>query len=297
MALNTLCRVYQQSIRYISSFSSLRTKTTSYFYSTEAKSKQNKQSPVNSWNEWDPLEEVIIGTPEYATVPHLLPEVKPCAPSNKHDFYLKNGGKYWADVIPKEHWQLLCKQVEELVKVLELEGIKVVRPDPVDHRKSYKLLDFETQGFYSAMPRDLLLIVGDEIIEATMTWRSRYFEFLAYRPLVLNYWRQGAKWTVAPKPTNFSQLIKDIPLGSDVSDEGSPGYRKVTTENEPCFDAADFIRAGRDIFVQRSQVTNLSGIDWVRRHLAPVVSKFTDCHLMILGQCISMQPLLWLSLV
>lgn len=28
----------------------------------------------------------------------------------------------------------------------------------------------------------------------------------------------------------------------------------VTTEFEPCFDAADFIRAGRDIFAQRSQV-------------------------------------------
>lgn len=28
----------------------------------------------------------------------------------------------------------------------------------------------------------------------------------------------------------------------------------VTTEHEPCFDAADFIRAGRDLFVQRSQV-------------------------------------------
>ena len=28
----------------------------------------------------------------------------------------------------------------------------------------------------------------------------------------------------------------------------------VTTEFEPCFDAADFMRAGTDIFVQRSQV-------------------------------------------
>ena len=28
----------------------------------------------------------------------------------------------------------------------------------------------------------------------------------------------------------------------------------VTTEFEPCFDAADFMRAGRDIFAQRSQV-------------------------------------------
>ncbi len=29
----------------------------------------------------------------------------------------------------------------------------------------------------------------------------------------------------------------------------------VTTEFEPCFDAADFMRAGRDIFAQRSQVS------------------------------------------
>ena len=30
--------------------------------------------------------------------------------------------------------------------------------------------------------------------------------------------------------------------------------RFMTTEFEPCFDAADFIRAGRDVFAQRSQV-------------------------------------------
>lgn len=30
----------------------------------------------------------------------------------------------------------------------------------------------------------------------------------------------------------------------------------MTTEFEPCFDAADFMRAGKDIFVQRSQVIN-----------------------------------------
>ena len=30
--------------------------------------------------------------------------------------------------------------------------------------------------------------------------------------------------------------------------------KSVLTEFEPCFDAADFMRAGKDIFVQRSQV-------------------------------------------
>jgi glycine amidinotransferase len=33
------------------------------------------------------------------------------------------------------------------------------------------------------------------------------------------------------------------------------------------FDAADFFRCGRDLFVTRSNVTNASGIEWLRRHL------------------------------
>jgi glycine amidinotransferase len=41
----------------------------------------------------------------------------------------------------------------------------------------------------------------------------------------------------------------------------------VITEFEPTFDAADFIRCGRDIFVQRSHVTNQMGIEWLRRHI------------------------------
>jgi len=39
------------------------------------------------------------------------------------------------------------------------------------------------------------------------------------------------------------------------------------TEFEPVFDAADFFRCGRDLFVTRSNVTNASGIEWLRRHL------------------------------
>lgn len=33
------------------------------------------------------------------------------------------------------------------------------------------------------------------------------------------------------------------------------------------FDAAEFSRIGKDIFTQRSQVTNQFGIEWMKRHL------------------------------
>ena len=104
--------------------------------------------------------------------------------------------------------------------------------------------------------RDILLVIGDEIIEAPMAWRSRFFEYRAYRPLIKEYFKQGAKWTTAPKPQMSDQLY-DQTYPVDDSEKrlelGAQG-KFVVTEFEPCFDAADFIRAGRDIFVQRSHV-------------------------------------------
>ena len=53
----------------------------------------------------------------------------------------------------------------------------------------------------------------------------------------------------------FILPIQDYPIKS-VADRHllAAKNRFVTTEFEPCFDAADFMRAGTDIFVQRSQV-------------------------------------------
>ncbi|XP_038668886.1 glycine amidinotransferase, mitochondrial [Scyliorhinus canicula] len=124
---------------------------------------------------------------------------------------------------------------------------------------------------YAAMPRDILLVVGNEIIEAPMAWRARFFEYRAYRTLIKDYFLRGAKWTTAPKPQMSDKLYDlDYPIHS-VEDRQKLAVlgKFVTTEFEPCFDAADFMRAGRDIFVQRSQVTNYLGIEWMRRHLAP----------------------------
>ncbi|KAK7912431.1 hypothetical protein WMY93_012642 [Mugilogobius chulae] len=87
----------------------------------------------------------------------------------------------------------------------------------------------------------------------------------------VKYFRRGAKWTTAPKPTMSDELYdQDYPIRTVEDRHKLAAQGKfVTTEHEPCFDAADFMRAGRDLFVQRSQVTNYMGIEWMRRHLAP----------------------------
>jgi glycine amidinotransferase len=74
--------------------------------------------------------------------------------------------------------------------------------------------------------------------------------------------RSARRWTAAPKPELSDELFDN-----DYRDPGPGEIAYSVTEFEPTFDAADFVRFGRDIFVQRSNVTNDFGIEWMRRHL------------------------------
>lgn len=220
---------------------------------------------VNSHNEWDPLEEVIVGRAENACVPEFTVEVKANTYEKYWDFYVEHGGKPF----PREHIKKAVEEIEEMCNILRQEGVIVRRPDIIDHSTSYTTPEFSSTGMYAAMPRDILLVVGNEVIESPMAWRSRFFEYRAYRNLMKEYFTKGAKWTTAPKPIMGDELydadypIKNVEDRHKLAREG----KFVTTEHEPCFDAADFMRAGKDIFVQRSQVTNMMGINWMRRHL------------------------------
>jgi glycine amidinotransferase len=215
---------------------------------------------VNSYNEWDPLEEVVVGVIEGASVPHWHITLQATMPKKQWEFFRKCGGKPF----PGEQIKAAKKDLDAFVHILEAEGVIVRRPDVVKHDIPYSTPEWHSPGgLYAAMPRDVILVIGDEIIEAPMAWRSRYFESTAYRSLIKAYFKKGAKWTTAPKP----QLC-DEQYNYDYKETTDDKEKKyVITEFEPTFDAADFIKCGRDIFVQKSHVTNEFGINWLRRHL------------------------------
>ena len=216
--------------------------------------------PVSSYNEWDPLEEVIVGRLDGAAVPPWHVSIKATMPEDQWPLFERQGGSPF----PRKMLEQGARELDELANILEAEGVKVRRPERVEHARPYRTLHWQSEsGLYAAMPRDLLLVVGDEIIEAPMSWRCRYYEEAAYRGLLKEYSRQGARWTAAPKPQLRDELYDHDYLESE--DEDDPRY--VVTEIEPIFDAADFIRCGRDLFVQKSHVTNEFGINWLRRHL------------------------------
>ena len=80
---------------------------------------KTQKSPVCAYNEWDPLEEVIVGRVENAHVPPLTVEVLATNHERNHDFFKANGGK----PLPKEAMDKAQAEVEIFCKVLIQEGV------------------------------------------------------------------------------------------------------------------------------------------------------------------------------
>jgi len=215
---------------------------------------------VCSYNEWDPLEEVIVGRVDGARLPpfHVVERVRALNPVGSVLARLVSGRPYPRYVVRKAQ-----REVETFVMLLKQAGVVVRRPDPLDFSRAAGTASWRSRGFCTASPRDGLLVVGDHIIETASAWRSRYFEVFAYRTLLNEYFRCGARWSAAPRPQLDDRLYDH---GYRPPGPGEP-LRYATTEHEPILDAADFARCGRDLFVTRSNTTNLAGIEWLQRHL------------------------------
>src|SRR4029077_15006343 len=181
-------------------------------------------------------------------------------PRRHWSFFIEHGGRPF----PQEMIDRANRDLDGFVRLLDREGVTVRRPAPVDHGRPYSTPNWRSAGgLYAAMPRDTLLVVGDEIIEAPMAWRSRYYETDAYRPLLREYFLQGARWTAAPRPQLKDELYRQDYEESDV--EGEIDY--VIGEDGHPFAAAAFVRCATDLFAQRSHVTNELGIRWLARPL------------------------------
>ncbi len=241
----------------------------------ESSVKTETQSAVCSYNEWDTLEEVIVGVVEGSRIPEYDHSVKASAPTHQAQFFQTQAGQSF----PEEIIEKASEELNAFVKILEQSGVKVSRPDSIDHSKSYSTPHWNCKnGMYQAMPRDLLLVIGNEIIESPLAWRSRHYEINAYRSILKDLFNRGGRWESAPRPELPDGFYENGYTETNFGVE--PEF--AINEYEPTFDAADFIRCGRDIFAQQSNVTNEAGIRWLERHIGPKFRihrlKFEDTH-------------------
>ena len=224
---------------------------------------------VNSWNEWDPLTHVMVGYARGTMVQAPEPAVTRDWP--EHGFPRGTYGP-----LPDEMVQVADDQLNDFARMLEKRGVRVDRPAQLDFSQSVSTPEWTQDSMFGCMPpRDVLIVFGNELLEATMSYRSRWFEYLCYRPLVEEYYRDdpSMRWEAAPKPRLTAASYKDgfweeaERLTPEESLARTLDKDLLLTEAEPLFDAADIVRFGKDIFIQPSLVTNSAGIRWLRQHL------------------------------
>jgi glycine amidinotransferase len=223
---------------------------------------------VSAWNEWGRLRHVILGRVDGTMLQAPEPAVHRDFP--EHGFPSGSFGS-----LPNELAAAADEQLDNFAALLTSQGIRVDRPDPLDFSQPIQTPDWQQASMFGCLPaRDLLITVGNEILEATMSFRSRWFEYLAYRPLLESYFAAdpGMRWEAAPKPRltdrSYHPGFWEEYLSLSVDEQLARVRRNdlILTEAEPLFDAADIAKFGKDLFVQLSLVTNRSGVRWLTQH-------------------------------
>jgi N-dimethylarginine dimethylaminohydrolase len=204
-------------------------------------------------NEWDPLEEVIVGRAEHARI----------ARPDKGLFAVEYREYGAIEKIPSGAYpQRVIEETEEdlaaLIDTFEKLGVTVRRPEVWDHSQLHSTPDWTTDGQYNYCPRDLFVAVGQTLIEAPMTLRARQQETLSFKNILLDYMRSGSRWVSAPKPRLEDSIY-------NLTNE----TRTAIGEFEPVFDAANLLRVGRDILYLVSDTANRCGAQWLQTLLGP----------------------------
>ena len=220
---------------------------------------------VNSWNEFDPLKHVIVGRADHTCIPPNEPATEAKIPEES-DMRGMWGPR------PLETVEKANIQLDNLSKILTDRGIRVDRPTPIQWNQAVNTPDFSTGSQFGCMPpRDVLLTIGSEMLSAPMSFRCRYFEYLAYHDLMQQYFDEDPnfRWESAPRPRLSDESYQagyfdDITIEDRLQRTAALDF--VTTEHEPLFDAADVCRLGKDLFCQHGLTTNRRAMEWLQRH-------------------------------
>ena len=203
-------------------------------------------SVVWSCNEWDPLEEVIVGNPLGARFPtaDLSTRLAEFPDRSLEDI---PQGSFSQQIIDETE-----EDLDAFVAVLKEAGVTVKRPETWPHEATFSTIHWESQGYYNYCPRDIMLVIGDHIIETPNVIRSRAQETSSYRTILVDFLKSGAKWYSAPKPMLLDSLF-DVDL-----------KRPTPRNDEPAFDAANVLRLGQDLIYLVSATGNELGGQWLQ---------------------------------
>lgn len=177
-------------------------------------------------NEWDTLRKVIVGVADNATIPPIDKSLRLINYADKDDNYSIPHGAYPQQVIDEAN-----EDLEKLVEFLKSENVEVSRPDRL-----------VVPEYYNYCPRDTLFAYDDKVIAPPMALMSRRREWEAYALDDIH---------VLNRPLDNDNLYNQHCLGN-------PDILALNN-TEPCFDAANVLKANGDLFYLISNTGNHKG--------------------------------------
>lgn len=202
-------------------------------------------------NEWGKLKEVFVGTIDNANMPIHGKDLHAVNYADKNEVPKNEIGRFDLKV-----YEETFEDLEKLSNILKDCGVVVRRPNTIQTENTISNGFWETDQYYTYCPRDTVTVIGNTILEAPMTLRSRQYETYCFRDQFIEYMKEGAKWVSAPRP-----MLKDDSYQLD-------DLTKMTlTEREPVFDAANILRSNKDILYLISNTGNKLGAKWLQNLL------------------------------
>jgi len=250
---------------------------------------------ANSFNEWAPLREVIVGTSvgyeahelelsfrlffnDVAHSSFYYPSFDARHPSNAADSRRDLNHRYVEE---------LTEDVEEFASALRLAGVTVFRPEPLGHKTEFATPNWKATMIPALNVRDQTIILGDEIIETASQVRARLLESDLLKPVFLRYFREGSRWTSMPRPrlvdASFDTSYVSGQITPAIEDVGDR-WDAAVDRFELMIDGAQCLRLGRDLLVNVSTANHVLGAKWLERHLEGrfrihIMERFADNHI------------------
>ncbi|MEM4240190.1 MAG: hypothetical protein QXM31_03365 [Candidatus Woesearchaeota archaeon] len=217
---------------------------------------------VNVFTEWGKLEEVILGS--CVNFNHIgIDKVFNFLYDNRQGDFEKKGDKH---EILAQYISERQKDMDDLQKLIEGYGVTVKRVKSLDKISEIVTPVFKSFTTACDSPRDMYFAIGNEIIESPPTNRKRYFEHLLLRDIFMDYFRNGAKWTLAPRPSLDEKRL-DMSFWKENLDKHVRGVEEIGDDYEIAFDAANCLKFGKDIVMNVGTKNHELGAVWLQRHL------------------------------
>jgi len=247
---------------------------------------------INSYDEWSPLKEVIVGS----AYNYALPPIEQSFKLFYHDLIHEQFPITAPKMIKQKYIDELEEDINGLVEVLEQLDIVVHRPSKLNQVDIIKTPYWETTTLAALNIRDQIIIAGNEIIETAPMIRSRYYENDLLKPILYEYFKAGSHWTLMPKPMmlersfdlsyvkNPEEYIENAYNPDNISRDYSQPASVYDVGYELMFDGAQCMRFGQDWIVNVSNYNHELGFQWLKRHLDGKIrmhklDKITDNHI------------------